>query len=122
MRTRTTKILGTIAVTAGLIGGAYLAPAVFAQTRAGTVATTPAQWLTIPQLYGKLDAAGYTAIDAIEREKDRYEVKATDRDGRRVELEVHPITGEVIKTKVKRDQRSDDRRSESSVFAPKALS
>jgi hypothetical protein len=126
MRTRTTTLLGTLAVSAGLIaGGAFLAP-VLAQTNADTTMSSQADWLTIPQLYERLEAAGYTAIDEIEREDDGYEVKATDRDGRRVEIDVHPITGEVLKTEVKRDKRSGDRSDMSddtrSMFMPRTTS
>lgn len=110
MRTQTMSLLGTLAVSAGLIaGGAFLAPVLAQTTSAGTSMSTQADWLTIPQLHERLEAAGYSAIDEIEREDDSYEVKATDRDGRRVEIDVHPITGEVLKTEVKRDKRSGDR-------------
>jgi uncharacterized membrane protein YkoI len=52
----------------------------------------------------KLEAAGYTDFREIEREKNKYEVKATDPQGQRVELDVDPVTGEVLKTEVKRSK------------------
>lgn len=119
MRTQTLTLLGTLAVSTALIaGGAFLAPVLAQTTNAGTTVGTQADWLTIPQLYERLEAAGYSAIDEIEREDDGYEVKATDRDGRRVEIDVHPITGDVLKTEVKRDKRVDQR----SMFMPRATS
>ena len=48
------------------------------------------------------EAAGYTDFREIEREKNKYEVKATDPQGQRVELDVDPVTGDVLKTEVKR--------------------
>ncbi len=53
------------------------------------------QWLSIPQIYGKVEEAGYRDVRKIERERGYYEVKAIDRDGRRVELHVNPQTGEI---------------------------
>lgn len=127
MRTQTMTLLGTLAIGAALIaGGAFLAPVLAQTTSADTSMSTQADWLTIPQLYERLEAAGYSAIDEIEREDDGYEVKATDRDGRRVEIDVHPITGEVLKTEVKRDKRSGDRSDTSddkrSMFMPRTTS
>lgn len=54
------------------------------------------QWLSIPQIYGKLEAAGYRNVEKIERERGSYEVKATDRNGARVKLHLHPQTGEIV--------------------------
>ena len=53
-------------------------------------------WLSIPQIIGKLEAAGYRNIEKIEREHGSYEVRATNRNGQRSKLYVHPQTGEVI--------------------------
>lgn len=113
MNTSKMNILGTLAITAGLaVGAAWLVPAVFAQSSSVAASSTQAGWLTIPQLHDRLEAAGYTAIDDIESEKDGYEVKATDREGRRVELDVHPVTGEVLKTETKSDKSRDDSRNQ----------
>ncbi len=59
------------------------------------------EWLEIPAIYEKLTAAGYTAINDIERERNGYEVEATSPTGERVELLVDPITGAVL------DSRAD---------------
>ena len=106
---RATTLIATLALTAGIIGaGAAIAPA-FAQTTApaATPATAPAaqsNWLSIKDVLGKLEAAGYTDFREIEREKNKYEVKATDPQGQRVELDVDPVTGDVLKTEVKRSK------------------
>ncbi|OGT05018.1 MAG: hypothetical protein A3F73_05235 [Gallionellales bacterium RIFCSPLOWO2_12_FULL_59_22] len=63
------------------------------------------QWLSIPQIYDKLEAAGYRNVEKIERERGSYEVKATDRNGARVKLHLHSQTGEIID----RRQRSSAR-------------
>lgn len=128
MRKQTITLLGTLAVSAGLIaGGVFIAPALAQTATADSSTRVQADWLTIPQLYERLEAAGYRAIDEIEREDDAYEVKATDRDGRRVEIYVDPVTGEVLKTEVKRDKGKDDYRDGSrddkrSMLNPQATS
>ena len=108
---RATTLIATLALTGGLIGaGAAIAPA-FAQNAAPAAtpatATAPAaapNWLSIKDVLGKLEAAGYTDFREIEREKNKYEVKATDPQGQRVELDVDPVTGDVLKTEVKRSK------------------
>lgn len=101
-------LLSALAIVTGLVAGGVLVAPAIAQN-ANAAADTNAKWLSIPQIHDKLEAAGYANIDEIERERDGYEVKATDRDGKRVELEVDPLTGGVTKTVVKRDKRNSDR-------------
>lgn len=67
--------------------------------------TDKVKWLSIPEVHARLESAGYRDIEKIERENGSYEVKATDRSGRRSKLYVHPRTGEVID----RQQRDDKR-------------
>ncbi len=114
---RATTLIATLALSGGLIGaGAAIVPA-FAQNApattpaatitpaaATTAAATTAQsnWMSLKDVQTKLEAAGYTDFREIERDKDKYEVKATDPQGQRVELDVDPVTGEVLKTEVKR--------------------
>lgn len=59
------------------------------------------QWLDAQAILSRLAEAGYSNFTEVERESDGYEVKATDAQGRHVELDVHPITGEVVKIEVK---------------------
>lgn len=61
-----------------------------------TAATIEQPWLPIPQIYAKLEAAGYRNIEKIEREHGAYEVRATDQQGARVRLDVHPQTGAIL--------------------------
>ena len=109
---RATTLIATLALTGGLIGaGAAIAPA-FAQTAtpaatpatATTPAATQSNWMSLKDVQTKLEAAGYTDFREIEREKNKYEVKATDPQGQRVELDVDPVTGDVLKTEVKRSK------------------
>lgn len=67
-----------------------------------TAATAEQPWLPIPQIYAKLEAAGYRNIEKIEREHGTYEVRATDRQGARVRLDVHPQTGAILERGARR--------------------
>jgi len=103
---RATTLIATLALTGGIIGaGAMFVPA-FAQNAATATTTTTAEanWMTTEQVQTKLQAAGYRDFDKIERDSKKYEVKATDAQGRRVELDVDPVTGDILKTEVKRSK------------------
>lgn len=69
-------------------------------------------WLSIPEVHARLESAGYRNIEKIEREHGSYEVKATDRNGQRMKLYVHPQTGEVISQRG-RDSKRDSKRDKS---------
>jgi hypothetical protein len=58
-------------------------------------------WLNLGQVYSKLEAAGYTDIREIERERDGYEAKARNRDGQSVKLYVEPFEGRVVREKIR---------------------
>ena len=84
---RATTLIATLALTGGLIGaGAAIAPA-FAQSAAPAAtpaaATAPAaqsNWMSLKDVQTKLEAAGYTDFREIEREKNKYEVKALAKE------------------------------------------
>ena len=105
---RATTLIATLALSGGLIGaGAAIAPAFAQSTAPAATATAPAaqsNWLSIKDVLGKLEAAGYTDFREVERDKDKYEVKATDPQGQRVEMDVDPVTADVLKTEVKRSK------------------
>ncbi|NQW12197.1 MAG: PepSY domain-containing protein [Alphaproteobacteria bacterium] len=46
----------------------------------------------------KLEGMGYGGIRDIEREDGHYEVKATDKDGHRVELYIDAMTGAILRS------------------------
>ena len=66
-----------------------------------------ARWLSIPEVHARLESAGYRNIEKIERERGSYEVKATDQAGQRINLYVHPQTGDVLEQR-KRDKYGSD--------------
>lgn len=104
---RTSTIVTALALGAGLLaGGVYLAPSFAQDNRPASVGER--QWLSIPRIHDKLDAAGYRDIEEIEREHGGYEVRATNRDGERVKLYLDPHTGEIF-DKNRRDQDRNDR-------------
>ncbi len=107
------SILAALVLAAGIGGATVIAAPVLAQN-ATSAAPASSAVLGIPEIHQRLTAAGYTDIDEIERERDRYEVKGTDREGRRVELDVDGVTGEVLRTEVKRAKRSRDDRATTS--------
>lgn len=104
---RATSLIATLLLGAGILtGGAVLVPA-FAQNGATTpAAASQGSWLTLHEIQLKIEALGYRELTKIEREDDKYEVKATDPQGQRVEIDVDPITGAVLGTEVKRSKSS----------------
>ena len=72
-------------------------------------------WLSEDAIKSKLINLGYS-VRKIETEDGRYEVKATDNEGRKVELYVNPVTGEIEKSSTKKgedEKRSDERKDRS---------
>ena len=61
------------------------------------VAQTQPAVIPMEQVLTQLKADGYGEIYEIERESGRYEVKAKNADGQRVELYVDAQTGETLK-------------------------
>lgn len=100
---RATTLIATLALTGGIIGAGAASIPAFAQTAAPTTAAQ-STWMTLQQVQARLEAAGYRDFEKIERDSDKYEVKATDAQGRRVEIDVDPVSGEVLKTEVKRNR------------------
>lgn len=111
---RTTQLFSVIAVSTGLlIGAAAFGPATAQNTGAQATAQSG---LTIGQVHDKLAAQGFRDIDEIDRERDRFEVKAINAEGKRVKLEVDATSGEILDTRSKSDKRDrasgdTDRRS-----------
>jgi hypothetical protein len=103
---RLTKILLSLALAAGLVAsGAALLPSFAGEARSAPAAAER-QWLSIGDVYQKLTAAGYRNVEKIEREHGAYEARATDRNGMRVTLRIHPQSGE-ISDRDERDERHD---------------
>ena len=68
---------------------------------------TPSPWLSVHEVQLKVEAMGYRDLSELERDHDKYEIKAVDAQGRLVKIDVDPFTGDVLKTKVKRDKAGD---------------
>lgn len=92
---RPNRNLLILAIGASLIGGASALLPAFAADSRGTPPQTERQWLSIGEVHQKLEAAGYRKVEKIEREHGVYEARATDRNGARVKLRIHPQTGEI---------------------------
>lgn len=96
---KTSHAAFAIALTAATLGGISIAGS--AKDFSPVSVAQAEQWLEIPAIYEKLTAAGYSNINEIERDRDGYDVEATNPAGERVELLVDPVTGAVL------DSRSD---------------
>ena len=102
--------------TLAIVGTLLTAMAVTLPARASdrkTAAATEQPWLPIPQIYAKLEAAGYRNIEKIEREHGTYEVRATDRQG----ADVHPQTGAILERGARRQAQdgTDSRQRPSAI-------
>ncbi|HYH39769.1 MAG TPA: PepSY domain-containing protein [Azospirillum sp.] len=89
-------VLAAALLAAGLGTAAYAQ-----QTLQQTPQTAVAEPLSIRAILDRVEAQGYRDITEVEREDGRYEVKAVDAEGRRVELKLDARTGEVVKAERK---------------------
>jgi hypothetical protein len=91
-----------------LFSAASLTPA-FAQNAPEAAPTTSSittsQPLNIKQIHDKLEAAGYTDITEIERDRTGYEAKARNKEGQRIKIDLDLTSGDILKTKVKSKDR-----------------
>ncbi|MDP1611767.1 MAG: PepSY domain-containing protein [Sulfuritalea sp.] len=109
---RSTVISSIILASALAVGGGLPTPSFAGESR-----TAPAgerQWLSIPQVHEKLEAAGYRDIEKIERERGGYEARATDRNGERIKLYVNPQTGALLDRRAGRGFKDGDQRQRDS--------
>lgn len=60
----------------------------------------PGEELDMASILNLVSSLGYADIHEIERERNKIEVKAFDQQGRLVELYLHPVTGEVLKSEI----------------------
>lgn len=54
------------------------------------------QWLPASEVVSRLSAQGYESVTRMQVRHGLYMVKASDKEGRRQDLQVNPITGDVI--------------------------
>ena len=101
-----TKPVSSFLIGAAIVGAAAL----FVATSHANASQDSARsmqssdWLSLQEVIARLETAGYSAFEEIERESDGYEVKALDPEGRRVEIDIDPVSGDILKTEVKRDK------------------
>lgn len=78
------------------------------QAAQGGRAAVPDNWLNLGQIYDKLVAAGYTDVREIERERDGYEAKARNSEGRAFKVYIDPVDGRIVREKSRdRDGKRD---------------
>lgn len=106
---RKPTLLASLTLAAVLASGAFVLPSIAGDAR-DVSAPAGAQWLPLGEIVRRLEAAGYRNIEKIEREHGVYEARATDRDGARVKLDIHPQTGE-ISPRASHDERRARARS-----------
>ena len=109
MNSRTMRLavgLGGLLATAGF--GLGIVQGAFAQSDqpvlgTGQEAAQAAPAMPMEQVLAQLKAEGYSEVYEIEREHGKYEVKAKNRDGRRVELSLDASTGKTLGTEEEDD-------------------
>jgi hypothetical protein len=79
-----------LAIAAATIGFA------FASNDGARVDAPRDQWMTIAQITEKFTSQGYD-VRKVKAGKHGYEIRATDKDGKRVETHVDPVTGAPLK-------------------------
>lgn len=113
---RFTKYLSAVAssiilASAALATGSLVLNPSFAGESRPAAISTERTWLSIGQVYQKLEAAGFRNVEEIEREDGFYEARATDGGGMRVKVYVNPQTGEIVNRRQDRRERDDDEAS-----------
>lgn len=106
---RKSVVFPTLALSAALLSGALTLPSIADSSRDSreAKAASGAAWLPLGEIVRRLEAAGYRNIEKIEREHGTYEARATDRNGVRVKLDIHPQTGKITPRSDERHERRD---------------
>ena len=90
----------TVALTtAGFLAAASL-PALASSDDDVSCRAAAGQQMSVQDITAKVSGMGYT-VRKVERDDGCYEVKATDGNGARVELKLHPGTGAIVKSEKK---------------------
>jgi hypothetical protein len=89
-------------VPAAALGLAAIVGTTFASDGEGRASAPRDQWMSTEAVKQKLTADGYE-VRRIKTDDGRYEVYAKDKDGKRVERYVDPVTGAFLK-----GEREDD--------------
>lgn len=89
-----------IAITTAALMISAALPAYASSDAAACRSLTGGQALSLQDITAKVAAMGYT-VRKVEHDDGCYEVDAIDKNGARVELKLHPVTGELVKSKHK---------------------
>lgn len=81
---------------AATLAAAVLATSGVAFASDGTPAAPRDQWMTVDQIKETFTQKGYQ-VRQVKVEDNGYEVYALDKDGKRFEADVDPVTGAVVK-------------------------
>ena len=96
------SLLATAAFGFGIVQGALAQNQEPARAQGEAAGGAPA--MPLEQVLAQLKAEGYAEIYEIEREHDKYEVKAKSKEGRTVELYLDARTGKTLEI----DDEGDD--------------
>jgi uncharacterized membrane protein YkoI len=83
--------LATAGISA-VLASILAAPVLLAQTP-----NAAATELDAKQIIAKLESAGYTSISDVEKDDGVWEVDAVNSAGKRVEVDVDPVSGNVLR-------------------------
>lgn len=83
------------AVLAALAATPILVTAALADDRCGNL--PDAEWISVVEVATIATEAGYT-VREVERDDGCYELNVVDGQGQRFELDIHPGTGEIVRT------------------------
>ena len=88
----------------GLAALAALATGSFAVAQTAT--TT--QWMDPNEVIRSLEGAGYTDVRDLEKDDGIYEAEATNASGQKVDLDIDPATGNVLREEPDNDDDDAD--------------
>lgn len=85
----------------------FLSKLVVASFTLSAIGIAVAADLTVGQVRGRLEAAGYINIRDIHREDNHFDAKATDRAGKEVSLDIDAQTGAITPEKEGKDEERE---------------
>jgi hypothetical protein len=89
-----------VAITAAGLLAASAIPALASSDDDMSCRNTGGQQISVQDIIAKVTGMGYI-VRKVDHDVGCYEVRATDSNGARVELKLHPETGAIVKTEKK---------------------
>lgn len=90
-----------------IVGLAAVAALVTGHFAVAQTATT-SNWLDPNEVIRNLEGAGYTDVHDLEKDDGIYEAEATNASGQRVDLDIDPSTGNVLREEPDDDDDDDN--------------